>query len=89
MSVEVAAGLSEPDELLDDPGGVEWRGGRPLQWGAPPRAGGVTATIISLAVFARLVISHRRGAVSTSVASIERSWNRPVVGSSSIWAGKG
>ncbi|MFF1443450.1 hypothetical protein [Streptomyces sp. NPDC058295] len=29
-----AAGLSDPDELLDDPGRVEWRGGRPRQWDA-------------------------------------------------------
>jgi hypothetical protein len=28
------AGLSDPDELLDDPHWVEWRGGRPHQWDA-------------------------------------------------------
>ncbi|MFE9999717.1 DUF305 domain-containing protein [Streptomyces avermitilis] len=38
---------------------------------------------------ARLVISHHRGAVSASVASLERSWSRAAVGSLSIWAVKG
>ncbi|MFJ2262998.1 hypothetical protein ACIOKD_32630 [Streptomyces sp. NPDC087844] len=31
-----AAGLSSPAELLDDPGWVEWRGGRPHEWGSAP-----------------------------------------------------
>ncbi|MFS8198032.1 hypothetical protein ACLVWQ_05035 [Streptomyces sp. CWNU-52B] len=31
-----AAGLSYPAELLDDPGWVEWRGGRPHEWDATP-----------------------------------------------------
>lgn len=28
-----AAGLLDPDEILDDPGRVEWRGGPPHEWG--------------------------------------------------------
>ncbi|MBQ0851425.1 hypothetical protein J8N05_24980 [Streptomyces sp. BH-SS-21] len=31
-----AAGLSSPAELLDNPGWVEWRGGRPHEWGSAP-----------------------------------------------------
>ncbi|MFE9999716.1 hypothetical protein [Streptomyces avermitilis] len=42
--LEAAVGLPDPGELLDDPSGVEWRGGRPLQWtsiacGRTPDAG--------------------------------------------------
>ncbi|BAC68605.1 hypothetical protein AQJ43_29185 [Streptomyces avermitilis] len=42
--LEAAAGPPDPGELLDDPSGVEWRGGRPLQWtsiacGRTPDAG--------------------------------------------------
>ncbi|MEU1042118.1 hypothetical protein ACFYP4_15455 [Streptomyces sp. NPDC005551] len=29
-----AAGLPDPDDLLDDPGRVEWRGGPPHRWDA-------------------------------------------------------
>ncbi|MGW7266192.1 hypothetical protein [Streptomyces sp. NPDC054842] len=28
-----AAGLLDPDEILDDPERVEWRGGLPHEWG--------------------------------------------------------
>ncbi|KOV49778.1 hypothetical protein ADL00_45415 [Streptomyces sp. AS58] len=27
-----AAGVTDPDGVLDDPGWVEWRGGRPHEW---------------------------------------------------------
>ncbi|WP_405391084.1 hypothetical protein OG596_26450 [Streptomyces sp. NBC_01102] len=29
-----AAGLQDPDEVLDDPAWVEWRGGRAHEWDA-------------------------------------------------------
>lgn len=29
------AGVAEPAEILDDPAWVEWRGGRPHDWGEP------------------------------------------------------
>ncbi|MGA4863695.1 hypothetical protein ACPB9J_13730 [Streptomyces lavendulocolor] len=29
-----AAGVIDPDRVLDDPRWVEWRGGRPHQWSA-------------------------------------------------------
>jgi len=29
-----AAGVVDPDKVLDDPRWVEWRGGRPHQWNA-------------------------------------------------------
>ncbi|MFJ8934826.1 hypothetical protein ACIRL0_03800 [Streptomyces sp. NPDC102365] len=36
IALLAAAGLSSPAELLDDPGWVEWRGGRPHEWGSAP-----------------------------------------------------